>query len=142
MTSRRRIAEFNKANPDLTVKLVEFPEDAQQQHDQFVQRQKAKSGDCDGFESDVVWTAEFASQKWLMDMTDYINGRKDKFIPSTLETATYDGKIFGAPRASDAGPHVLPHRPGEGLPGDLAGPLQAGRRRQRLRLPGRRPTRA
>jgi multiple sugar transport system substrate-binding protein len=82
---------------------VEFPEDAQQQHDQFVQRQKAKSGDCDAFEEDVVWTAEFASQKWLMDMSKYIETRKDDFIPSTLETVTFDGKVFGAPRASDAG---------------------------------------
>ena len=97
------VAEFNKANPGLTVKLVEFPEDAQQQHDQFVQRQKAKSGDCDGFEEDVVWTAEFASQKWLYDMTPYIQSRKDEFIPSTLETVTYGGKIFGAPRVSDSG---------------------------------------
>src|SRR3954447_26461505 len=100
---KETIAEFNKANPDLQVKLVEFPEDAQQQHDQFVQRQKAKSGDCDAFEEDVVWTAEFASQKWLMDMTPYIDTRKDDFIPSTLETVTFDGKVFGAPRVSDAG---------------------------------------
>jgi multiple sugar transport system substrate-binding protein len=100
---KETIAEFNKDNPDLQVKLVEFPEDAQQQHDQFVQRQKAKSGDCDAFEEDVVWTAEFASQKWLMDMSDYIETRKDDFIPSTLETVTFDGKVFGAPRVSDAG---------------------------------------
>jgi trehalose/maltose transport system substrate-binding protein len=97
------IEEFNKANPGSTIKLVEFPEDAQQQHDQFTQRQRAKSSDCDGFEEDVVWTAEFASQKWLMDMTPYIESRKDEFIPSTLETVTFDGKIFGAPRVSDAG---------------------------------------
>jgi multiple sugar transport system substrate-binding protein len=97
------VAEFNKANPNLHVNLVEFPEDAQQQHDQFVQRQKAKSGDCDAFEEDVVWTAEFASQKWLMDMTPYIESRKSDFIPSTLQTVTFDGKIFGAPRVSDAG---------------------------------------
>ena len=100
---KETIAEFNKANPDLQVKLTEFPEDAQQQHDQFVQRQKAKSGDCDAFEEDVVWTAEFASQKWLYDMTPYIDTRKDDFIPSTLETVTYDGKVFGAPRVSDSG---------------------------------------
>jgi multiple sugar transport system substrate-binding protein len=100
---KETIAEFNKANPELQVKLTEFPEDAQQQHDQFVQRQKAKSGDCDAFEEDVVWTAEFASQKWLMDMTPYVESRKDDFIPSTLETVTYDGKIFGAPRVSDSG---------------------------------------
>ena len=78
---KETIAEFNKANPDLQVKLTEFPEDAQQQHDQFVQRQKAKSGDCDAFEEDVVWTAEFASQKWLYDMTPYIDTRKDRLHP-------------------------------------------------------------
>jgi trehalose/maltose transport system substrate-binding protein len=100
---KETIAEFNKANPDLQVKLVEFPEDAQQQHDQFVQRQKAKSGDCDAFEEDVVWTAEFASQKWLLDMSDYINTRKDDFVPTTLATVTFDGKVFGAPRVSDVG---------------------------------------
>ena len=100
---KETIAEFNKANPNLQVKLVEFPEDAQQQHDQFVQRQKAKSGDCDAFEEDVVWTAEFASQKWLMDMTKYIDTRKSDFIPSTLQTVTYNGTIYGAPRVSDSG---------------------------------------
>jgi multiple sugar transport system substrate-binding protein len=97
------VEEFNKANPGSTIKLVEFPEDAQQQHDQFTQRQRAKSADCDGFEEDVVWTAEFAQQKWLYDMTPYIESRKDEFIPSTLESITYDGKNWGAPRVTDAG---------------------------------------
>jgi multiple sugar transport system substrate-binding protein len=97
------IEEFNKQNPGITAKLVEFPTDAQQQHDQFAQRQRAKSGDCDAFESDVVWTAEFASQKWLYDMTPYVDKRKADFIPSTLESITYDNKSWGAPRATDTG---------------------------------------
>src|SRR3954454_19816686 len=59
------VKEFNKANPCLTANLLEFPESADETSNQFTQRQRAKSGDCDVFESDVVWTAEFASQKWL-----------------------------------------------------------------------------
>src|SRR3954451_11612609 len=59
------VKDFNKANPGLTAKLLEFPESADEQRNQFIQRQRAKSADCDVFESDVVWTAEFASQKWL-----------------------------------------------------------------------------
>src|SRR5215217_1255367 len=43
----------------LSAKLLEFPESADLQHDQFAQRQQAKSADCDIFYSDVVWTAEF-----------------------------------------------------------------------------------
>jgi multiple sugar transport system substrate-binding protein len=54
------------------------------------------------FFSDVIWTAEFAAQKWLLDMTDYVNSRKSEFIPSTLETIHFDNKYFGVPQASDA----------------------------------------
>ena len=97
------IAEFNQANPGLTAKLLEFPESADEQRNQFIQRQRAKSADCDGFEADVVWTAEFASQGWLLDMTEYVEGRKDEFVPSTLSSVEYEGKIWGAPRVSDAG---------------------------------------
>src|SRR5215217_8085334 len=97
------VKEFTKANPGLTAKLLEFPESADEQRNQFIQRQRAKSADCDVFESDVVWTAEFASQKWLYDMTPYVESRKDEFVPSTLSSVTYQGKIWGAPRVSDAG---------------------------------------
>jgi multiple sugar transport system substrate-binding protein len=97
------VAEFNKANPGLTAKLLEFPESADEQRNQFIQRQRAKSADCDAFESDVVWTAEFASQGWLLDMTPYVDSRKDEFIPSTLSSVEYEGKTWGVPRVSDAG---------------------------------------
>ena len=100
---KQGIAEFNKANPGLTAKLLEFPESADEQRNQFIQRQRAKSADCDGFESDVVWTAEFASQKWLLDMTPYVEERKDEFVPSTLSSVDYEGKIWGVPRVTDAG---------------------------------------
>jgi multiple sugar transport system substrate-binding protein len=86
----------------LTAKLVEFPADAGQQRQQFVQRQEAKSGECDVFSSDVIWTAEFANQKWLYDMTPYVNERKDDFIPATLQTITYENKQWGVPDTSDA----------------------------------------
>jgi multiple sugar transport system substrate-binding protein len=86
----------------LSAKLLEFPTSADEQRNQFVQRQEAKSGECDIFFSDVIWTAEFAAQKWLLDMSDYVNERKADFIPSTLETIHFDGKYFGVPQATDA----------------------------------------
>jgi multiple sugar transport system substrate-binding protein len=97
------VKKFNALGNGVTAKLLEFPESADEQRNQFIQRQRAKSGECDGFEADVVWTAEFANQKWLLDMTEYVNGRKDEFVPSTLESVTYDGKVWGAPRVTDAG---------------------------------------
>jgi multiple sugar transport system substrate-binding protein len=100
---KESIKEFNDQGNGVTVTLTEFPEDAQQQHDQFTRRQRAKSADCDGFEEDVVWTAEFVSQKWLLDMTPYMESRQDEFIESTLKSVTYDDKMWGVPRVTDAG---------------------------------------
>ena len=97
------VEAFSKANPDINVKLIEFPESADEQRSQFVQRQEAKSADCDVFYSDVIWTAEFAQQKWLYDMTPYVESRKDEFIPSTLETITYQDKNWGVPHKTNAG---------------------------------------
>jgi multiple sugar transport system substrate-binding protein len=97
------IKAFNAANPGITAKMVEFPESADEQRNQFVQRQEAQSADCDVFYSDVVWTAEFAQQKWLYDMTPYVESRQDDFIPSTLETITYQGKNWGVPHKTNAG---------------------------------------
>ena len=82
--------------------MVEFPASADEQRNQFIQRQEAKSGDCDVFRSDVIWTAEFAQQKWLYDLTPYVESIEDRFIPAPLETATYDGKIWGAPSYTNA----------------------------------------
>jgi multiple sugar transport system substrate-binding protein len=97
------IDRFQEANPDITVELVEFPASADEQRNQFIQRQEAQSADCDVFGADVVWTAEFAQQKWLYDLTPYVEGRQDEFIPSTLETVNYDGKFWGVPKDTNAG---------------------------------------
>jgi trehalose/maltose transport system substrate-binding protein len=96
------IDEFNRANPGVTVKSLEFSTSADEQRAQFVQRQEAKSGECDVFYADVIWTAEFASQKWIYDMTPYVESRKADLIPATLDTVTYDGKIWGMPQTTDA----------------------------------------
>ena len=98
---KRFNAEFSAQG--LKAELLEFPEDAGEQRNQFIQRQRAKSDDCDVFVSDVIFTAEFASQKWLYDLSPYLEQRGDEFIPSTLETARYDGKLWGAPKDTNAG---------------------------------------
>jgi multiple sugar transport system substrate-binding protein len=82
--------------------LTEFPASADQQRAQFIQRQQAKSDDCDVFSSDVIWTAEFASQKWLYDLTPYVQAQKDKYIGAPLETVHYADKYWGVPETSDA----------------------------------------
>ena len=95
---------FNEkfADQGLEAKVVEFPASADEQRNQFVQRQEAKSADCDVFRADVIWTAEFASQGWLYDLTPYVDSIKDRFIAAPLETATYEDKIWGSPQYTNS----------------------------------------
>jgi multiple sugar transport system substrate-binding protein len=99
------VEQFNKKykSQGLTAKLVEFPASADLQREQFIQRQQAKSGECDVFSSDVIWTAEFAAQKWLYDMTPYIKDKASEYLKAPLQTVNYDGKYWGVPESSDAG---------------------------------------
>ena len=96
------IEEFNKANPDINAQLLEFSTSADEQRTQFVQRQEAKSGECDVFYADVIWTAEFASQKWIYDMTPYVETRKADLIEATLDSVTFEDKNWAMPQQTDA----------------------------------------
>jgi multiple sugar transport system substrate-binding protein len=97
------VDNFNKANPDANVKLLELPEAADQQREQQIQRLQAKSDECDVLGMDVIWTAEYAAQGWLQDVTDAIEKRKDEFIPSTVDTALYEDKYWAMPFNTNAG---------------------------------------
>ncbi len=94
---------FNKANPDATVKLLELPEDAGEQRRLQIQRLEAESAECDVLGMDVIWTAEYAAQGWLLDVSDFISQNGDKFIQSTVDTTEYEGKNWAVPFNSNAG---------------------------------------
>src|SRR5918998_3951133 len=97
------IDAFNKANPNANVKLLELPEDAGEQRRLQVQRLQAESAECDVLGTDVIWTAEYAAQNWLLDVTDFISENGDRFIESTVTTGEYEGKNYAVPFNSNAG---------------------------------------
>jgi multiple sugar transport system substrate-binding protein len=96
------IKRFNESQSEIKADMLEFSTSADEQRTQFVQRQEAKNGECDVFYSDVIWTAEFASQEWIYDMTPYVEGRTNELIEATLDTVTYEDKIWGMPQQTDA----------------------------------------
>jgi multiple sugar transport system substrate-binding protein len=96
------VSRYNKANPNSKAKLLELPTSADQQRTQLIQRLRAKSGECDVLGMDVVWTAEFAGQGWLRDVSNTVNKRSD-FIPSTVKTAQFKGKTWAVPFNTNAG---------------------------------------
>src|SRR5215208_4803691 len=97
------VDNFNKANPKANVKLLELPEDAGEQRRLQIQRLRAKSTECDVLGMDVIWTAEYAAQGWLKDVSDYISKNGDNFIKSTVDTTEFEGKNWAVPFNSNAG---------------------------------------
>jgi multiple sugar transport system substrate-binding protein len=95
-------AKSLNAQGGVQAKLLELPESADEQRNQLVQRSEAKSPECDVMGIDVIWTAEFANQGWLKDVSPVIAQRRSEFIASTLETLHYGGKYWGFPYNSNA----------------------------------------
>jgi multiple sugar transport system substrate-binding protein len=97
------IEKFNRRDPDVQAKLVELPVEADEQRNQQVQRLRAKSDECDVLGMDVIWTAEYAAAGWLYDLTPVLDRLKGRLIPSTVETARYDGRLWAVPFNTNAG---------------------------------------
>jgi multiple sugar transport system substrate-binding protein len=97
------VDNFNKENPNANAKLLELPTAADEQRRLQVQRLEAESPECDVLGVDTIWTAEYAAQGWVLDVTEALNERKGEFIPSTVETAEFDGKYWAIPFNTNAG---------------------------------------
>lgn len=95
------IDEWNEANPDQEVTFLELSASPDDQRNSFVQNLQAKSDAYDVMWVDVVWTPEFAAYGWLEPLDKEAVGGSD-VLPAALDTATYDGEIYGAPFMTNA----------------------------------------
>jgi multiple sugar transport system substrate-binding protein len=89
--------------PRVYVDLFELPPNATQQFNIFSARQREHSDRCDVFYSDVTWTAEFAHNGWLYDLSPYVKPRLDSYVPAMRQAALFDGRYWGVPKQADAG---------------------------------------
>ncbi len=97
------IARWNAAHPSEKVTLKEQSDNADQQHDDIVQHMQAKDASYDIVTTDVVWTAEFAAKGWLTPLEGAFAIDTSKLLKPTVAAATYNGKLYAAPFASDGG---------------------------------------
>ena len=67
-----KLAEFleswNSEHPDEEVTLIELPESADEQRQQMLNNAQAKSDAYTVLGLDVVWTAEFAANQWVVEL--------------------------------------------------------------------------
>ncbi|MFI7126658.1 ABC transporter substrate-binding protein [Nonomuraea sp. NPDC050153] len=93
---------WNQAHPAEKVTLLELPEAADEQRAQMVANLQAKSNRYDVLGLDVVWTAEFAENGWIIPLERGLFPL-DRFLPPVVETAIYKDRLWAVPYTSNAG---------------------------------------
>ncbi len=96
------IDEWNKEHPDEKVTLIELPDEADQQRQQMVQNAQTQGTEYTVLSMDVVWTAEFAANGWVVPLPeDQVD--TSGMLPATVDAGTYYDKLYGLPVTSDGG---------------------------------------
>lgn len=86
--------QFQKQNPGIKVNLTFVAYEAL--HDKIVAA--APAGTYDTVLVDVIWPAEFASKKMIVDTTDrFPESERSKIFVGALKTTDYDGRYYGVP---------------------------------------------
>jgi multiple sugar transport system substrate-binding protein len=98
-----QVAAWNSQHPDEKVTVSELPESADQQRNQMIQNAQAKSDAFSVLNLDVVWTAEFAANRWITQLPEDKFPDLGKLLPSTVDTAKYRDKLYAVPVTSDGG---------------------------------------
>ncbi len=96
------IKEFNDSHPNGKVTLKELPDNADQQRQQMIQNTQIKNAKMGVISVDVVWTAEFAANGYVIPLpADQFP--TDKMLKPTVASATYFNKLYAYPTSSDGG---------------------------------------
>ncbi|WP_329521574.1 ABC transporter substrate-binding protein [Spirillospora sp. NBC_01491] len=99
---QEQVDGWNSGHPDEKVRIIELPDEPNDQRQQMIQNATTKSDAYAVLNLDVVWTAEFAANRWLAPLP---KDRVDlaEMLPATIATGQYRGRLYAVPSTSDAG---------------------------------------
>jgi multiple sugar transport system substrate-binding protein len=95
------ITGWNQGHPSQKVTLLLLPQASNGQLAQLVANLQAKSDLYDVIDMDVIWTAEFASNGWIIPLPQSqfpLGG----FLKPAVDTARYQGRLYAVPDYSNA----------------------------------------
>jgi trehalose/maltose transport system substrate-binding protein len=95
--------QWNKTHPNEKVTIKQQSDQADQQLSDLQQHFQAKDPGYDVVTVDVIWTAEFAAKGWVIPLVGQYAMDTANLLPATVKAATYNGKLYAAPYASDGG---------------------------------------
>jgi len=91
-----------QSNGAYNITVNTLPSDADGQRQQLVRRLSAHDSSIDIIGMDVVWTAEFATAGWIKPWTGARAAQVTRgTLPVPIKTATFKGKLYGAPANSN-----------------------------------------
>ena len=95
------ITGWNQDHPSQKVTLLLLPQASNGQLAQLVANLQAKSDLYDVIDMDVIWTAEFASNGWIIPLPQSQFPLGD-FLKPAVDTAMYQGRLYAVPDYSNA----------------------------------------
>lgn len=95
--TQKIVDQFNKSQDKIKVETVILPQDANQVHDDFVNKLASGDTSVDIMALDVVYVSEFASAGWLMDLSEDLSEEAAAMLEGSVEGASYEGKLVSAP---------------------------------------------
>lgn len=99
-----KVELFQKEYPNVTVDIVELPNDASERLTTISTVLQSKDSSLDVFDMDVTWPEMFNVAGWLEPLDDVMTAEEIKeFYPNAIEANSYEGKICSLPIYIDAG---------------------------------------
>jgi multiple sugar transport system substrate-binding protein len=99
---QKLVDQWNGKHPNEKVTITELPESADDQRDAMVRNAQAKSKEFSVLNLDVVWTAEFAANRWVVQLPqDQFD--LENFLEPAVNTAKYRDNLYAVPVYSDGG---------------------------------------
>src|SRR5215217_1473779 len=94
--------EQNKGTFQVTYQSINL--DTRGYFDRLKTEFQTGGGETDVFGGDVPWTAEFAENGWIVDVSSrFSEGERRKFVNGQIQSLIYESKIWGKPWYADVG---------------------------------------
>lgn len=82
----------------MKVTLSRLAGEADAQRETLVQSLQAGNSDYDVMALDVIWTADFAANRWLAPLEGDLEVDTSRLLEATVESATYNDTLYALPQ--------------------------------------------
>lgn len=94
--TKAAVSAFEKANPNITVQILNLSPVGDVAYQQLQQRFLSGSSTPDVITSDVIWPSTFARAGWIANL-DSFGLNKSNFFPGQIASGTYKGHLYAVP---------------------------------------------